>query len=640
MLARFFAIKSGNFGKWQSRVREIDSLESSFASLSDRDLRKESLAIRYRANSGEALDHLLPEAFALVREAGRRFVSMRHYDVQILGGIALHEGCIAEMQTGEGKTLTATLPLYLASLTGAGAHLATSNDYLAGRDAELMKPLFEGLGLSVGVVQSHTPRPQRQTAYRADVTYSTAKELGFDFLRDRLLLRRVKEGQALVLDALANDDESPSESQPVQRQLNYIIVDEADSILIDEARTPLIVSSLPGGSETAMEVLYSFSAAVAERFEETTHFEFKHKPRSVTLNEDGRKLLRSLSFPDELNTFGMIDIYEQVERAILVAREYQKDRHYVVRNDEIVIVDEFTGRLAEGRKWRAGIHQAIEAREGVPVSVDTGDAAKVTIQDFFLRYNRLAGMTGTAATSALELYKIYNTSVAVIPTHKPPNRSRLPDQVFGNSEAKWDAIVRQIAKLHVEGRPVLVGTRSIDKSEYLSEKLNEANVAHLVLNARHTADENGIIAKAGEENRVTVATNMAGRGTDIQPSPKVLNQGGLHVICTEMHESARIDRQLIGRCGRQGDPGSFQIFLSLEDDILKEGYGVERYEALKKKGVGTQGRFDHLARLFRGAQQKIEKNYFKSRKQMLYVDKQRRKIQVQMGQDPFLESLG
>ena len=230
--------------------------------------------------------------------------------------------------------------------------------------------------------------------------------------------------------------------------------------------------------------------------------------------------------------------------------------------------------------------------------------------------------------------------MAVIPTHKPPNRSRLPDQVFGNSEAKWDAIVRQIAKLHVEGRPVLVGTRSIDKSEYLSEKLNEANVAHLVLNARHTADENGIIAKAGEENRVTVATNMAGRGTDIQPSPKVLNQGGLHVICTEMHESARIDRQLIGRCGRQGDPGSFQIFLSLEDDILKEGYGVERYEALKKKGVGTQGRFDHLARLFRGAQQKIEKNYFKSRKQMLYVDKQRRKIQVQMGQDPFLESLG
>ena len=565
---------------------------------------------------------------------------MRHYDVQILGGIALHHGCIAEMQTGEGKTLTATLPLYLAALTGNGAHLATANDYLAGRDAELMGPLYRGLGVSVGVVQSQTPRPQRQKAYQADITYSTAKELGFDFLRDRLLLRRIKDGSTLVLDSLSSDSESPAESRPVQRELNYVIVDEADSILIDEARTPLIVSSMPGGSEESVEALYRWSAKVAGQFIEETHFEAKQKPRQINLNEEGRKLLRSLKFPPELDLFGMLDIYEQVERAILVAREYQKDRHYVVRDDEIVIVDEFTGRLAEGRKWRAGIHQAIEAREQVPVSVETGDAAKVTIQDFFLRYDRLAGMTGTAATSAVELHKIYGTRVAIIPTNRPPRRIRQPDQVYGNSEAKWSAIVEEIVELNSMGRPVLVGTRSIDKSEYLSQKLKAAGVEHLVLNARHTADENQIVAQAGQLNRVTVATNMAGRGTDIQPTEDVLELGGLHVICTEMHDSARIDRQLIGRCGRQGDPGSFQIFLSLDDDILREGHGLERYKSLVELGDGAGERFDSYAPLFRKAQNNIERNHFKARKQMLYVDKQRRKIQVQMGQDPFLESLG
>ena len=618
----------------------MDQFSGEFEKLVDRDLRKRSLALRYRANSGEPLDKLMPEAFALVREAGRRYLGMRHYEVQMLGGIALHNGCIAEMQTGEGKTLTASLPLYLNSLTGDGAHLATSNDYLAGRDADLMRPLYDGLGLTVGVVQSNTPRPQRQKAYQADITYSTAKELGFDFLRDRLLLRRIKEGQALVLDSLASDDDSPAESKPVQGILNYVLVDEADSILIDEARTPLIVSSMPGGSEESIEALYRWSAEVTGEFEEDTHFEVKHKPRAIELNAEGRKLLRSLPAPEALNLFGMIDIYEQVERAILVSREYQKDRHYVVKDDEIVIVDEFTGRLAEGRKWRAGIHQAIEAREHVPVSVDTGDAAKITLQDFFLRYKRLAGMTGTASTSATELYKIYSTKVAIIPTNKPPKRKRLPDQVYGNAEAKWNSIVESIREHDSVGRPVLVGTRSIDKSELLSRKLTAAGIEHLVLNARHTADENAIIGQAGQLNRVTVATNMAGRGTDIQPTSDVLELGGLHVICTEMHDSARIDRQLIGRCGRQGDPGSFQVFLSLEDDILKEGFGAERFKTLKKIGNGTTRRFDSHASLFRKAQEKIERNHFKARKQMLYIDKQRRKIQVQMGQDPFLESLG
>jgi len=640
LIARLLAKKTGNFGRWRAVARKMDQFSGEFEKLVDRDLRKRSLALRYRANSGEPLDKLMPEAFALVREAGRRYLGMRHYEVQMLGGIALHNGCIAEMQTGEGKTLTASLPLYLNSLTGDGAHLATSNDYLAGRDADLMRPLYDGLGLTVGVVQSNTPRPQRQKAYQADITYSTAKELGFDFLRDRLLLRRIKEGQALVLDSLASDDDSPAESKPVQGILNYVLVDEADSILIDEARTPLIVSSMPGGSEESIEALYRWSAEVTGKFEEDTHFEVKHKPRAIELNAEGRKLLRSLPAPEALNLFGMIDIYEQVERAILVSREYQKDRHYVVKDDEIVIVDEFTGRLAEGRKWRAGIHQAIEAREHVPVSVDTGDAAKITLQDFFLRYKRLAGMTGTASTSATELYKIYSTKVAIIPTNKPPKRKRLPDQVYGNAEAKWNSIVESIREHDSVGRPVLVGTRSIDKSELLSRKLTAAGIEHLVLNARHTADENAIIGQAGQLNRVTVATNMAGRGTDIQPTSDVLELGGLHVICTEMHDSARIDRQLIGRCGRQGDPGSFQVFLSLEDDILKEGFGAERFKTLKKIGDGTSRRFDSHASLFRKAQEKIERNHFKARKQMLYVDKQRRKIQVQMGQDPFLESLG
>ncbi|MEC9093622.1 MAG: DEAD/DEAH box helicase [Planctomycetota bacterium] len=640
MFTRFFSTKSGSFSSWRSIVRTIVSKAGELEQLTDKELRKSSLALRYRANSGESLDKLLPEAFALVREASRRFLSMTHYEVQLLGGIALHHGCIAEMQTGEGKTLTATLPLYLASLTGKGAHLTTSNDYLAGRDAELMSPLFHGLGLSVGVVQSDTPRLQRQKSYQADITYSTAKELGFDFLRDRLLLRRIKDGQALVLDSLSSNAESPAESRPVQRELNYVIVDEADSILIDEARTPLIVSSMPGGTEESIEALYRWSAEVSGQFEEEKHYEAKQKPREINLNEEGRKFLRSLDFPEALNLFGMLDIYEQVERAILVLREYQRDRHYVVRDDEIVIVDEFTGRMAEGRKWRAGIHQAIEAREGVSVSVETGDAAKVTIQDFFLRYDRLAGMTGTAATSAVELYKIYKTKVAIIPTNKPAQRDRKTDQVFGHAEAKWDAIVDEIAELNSKGRPVLVGTRSIDKSEYLSKKLTAAGVEHLVLNARHTADENQIVAQAGQLGRVTVATNMAGRGTDIQPPPEALELGGLHVICTEMHDSARIDRQLIGRCGRQGDPGSFQIFLSLDDDILKEGHGVEKYKALVSYGAGKTGRLDQFAGKFKKAQDKIERNHFKARKQMLYVDKQRRKVQVQMGQDPFLESLG
>lgn len=640
MIARLLAKKTGNFGRWRAVSKKIDQFSAELEKLVDRDLRKRSLALRYRANSGEPLDKLMPEAFALVREAGRRYLGMRHYEVQMLGGIALHNGCIAEMQTGEGKTLTASLPLYLNSLTGDGAHLATSNDYLAGRDADLMRPLYDGLGLTVGVVQSNTPRPQRQKAYQADITYSTAKELGFDFLRDRLLLRRIKEGQALVLDSLASNDDSPAESRPVQGILNYVLVDEADSILIDEARTPLIVSSMPGGSEESIEALYRWSAEVTGKFEEDTHFEVKYKPRAIELNAEGRKLLRSLPAPEALNLFGMIDIYEQVERAILVSREYQRDRHYVVKDDEIVIVDEFTGRLAEGRKWRAGIHQAIEARESVPVSVDTGDAAKITLQDFFLRYKRLAGMTGTASTSATELYKIYSTKVAIIPTNKPPKRKRLPDQVYGNAEAKWNSIVESIREHDSVGRPVLVGTRSIDKSELLSRKLTAAGVEHLVLNARHTADENAIIGQAGQLNRVTVATNMAGRGTDIQPTSDVLELGGLHVICTEMHDSARIDRQLIGRCGRQGDPGSFQVFLSLEDDILKEGFGAERFKTLKRIGNGTTRRFDSHASLFRKAQEKIERNHFKARKQMLYIDKQRRKIQVQMGQDPFLESLG
>ncbi len=623
---------------WAQLIPAIGALEEEFQQLSDEDIRKRSLALRYRAKSQESLNQLLPEAFALVREAGRRKLDMRHFDVQLLGGIALHHRAIAEMQTGEGKTLTATLPLYLAALTGEGVHLATVNDYLAQRDANWMRPIYETLGMTVGVIQSQMPSDQRRKAYTCDVTYGTANEFGFDFLRDRLLLRRTREGQSDVVAQMLGQGSGGESEKPVQRNASFVLVDEADSILIDEARTPLIISALPNEAQKAEAELFKWSAAAAPQLVEDEHYEYDYEKRTAELTAEGRRFVRNLPRSGWVEQVGMLSLYDAIERGVRADKSFILDRHYVVRDGEIVIVDEFTGRMSEGRKWRDGLHQAIEAKESVEVTISTGHAARVTIQDYFLRYPRLAGMTGTAATSAGELRKIYKVGVVQVPTHKPPIREKLADRIFGTEDDKFAALVQEVLEVHAVGRPILIGTRSIDKSEKLSALLAAADVPHQVLNARQIATEAKIVSEAGQLGRVMVSTNMAGRGTDIRLGEGVTELGGLHVICTELHDAARVDRQLVGRCGRQGDPGSFRQYLALDDDILLYGLGPKKAAQLAERGRQSAGPFDEMASLFRKAQRRIERRHFRDRKTLMYHEKERKKVLVQMGQDAYLDS--
>jgi preprotein translocase subunit SecA len=637
----FGGLIGSRIAQWARYIPQIAALEEPLKALADFDLKKQSLSLRYRARSGESLDRLLVEAFGLVREAGRRKLNMRHFDVQLLGGAAVHHNSIVEMQTGEGKTLTATLPLYLAALEGKGAHLATVNDYLAKRDADWMRPIYELLGMKVGCIQAQMAQPDRAKQYACDITYGTANEMGFDFLRDRLLKRRISEGQRDLFGAMLGQAGSGNE-QPVQGELHFMLVDEADSILIDEARTPLIISALPGEDEKLEAEAYRWAAQNAGEFQEDEHYEYDHKEKTVELNLAGRRRVRELRKPEAMDRMPLSTIYEHVERAIKVAREMFLDRQYVVRDGEIVIVDEFTGRLGEGRKWRAGIHQAVEAKEGVEITFATNQAARITVQDFFLRYNRLAGMTGTAATSARELRKIYSCNVLPVPTNRPPIREKLPTMVFGTADDKWQAIIEDLAEQHQHGRPILIGTRSIDKSEHLSQLLAAAGIEHSVLNARHVAMEAEIVAHAGERGKVTVATNMAGRGTDIRLGEGVPELGGLHVICTELHEAQRIDRQLIGRCGRQGDPGTYRQFLALDDEILLTCFGPKKAEKLKKRGEQLAGRgsIGGYESMFYKAQRKVERRHFRDRKILLYHEKERQKMQRAMSQDPYLDTAG
>jgi preprotein translocase subunit SecA len=625
--------------RWASLVPEINALEPEMLKLSDPQLRKRSLSLRYRAKSGEPLGRLLVEGYALVREAARRTIDMRHFDVQLLGGIAMFHKSIVEMQTGEGKTLAATLPMYLYALVGKGCHLATVNDYLARRDAEWMGPVYKALGLSVGVVETQMSQDDRRKGYRSDVTYGTAKEFGFDFLRDRLLLRRIAEGQGDLLGGMLGQRGETNE-KAVQGPAYFALVDEADSILIDEARTPLIISALPSEEEMRERECYKWSSEVAGQFVDEEDYEFDHEKKTVELTREGRQKVRLLSKPQALDAVGMVDIYRFIERAILVEREYTLDRQYVIRDGEVVIVDEFTGRLAEGRKWREGIHQAVEAKADVEVTVATGQAARITIQDFFLRYEKLAGMTGTAMDSARELRKIYRCHVVPIPTNRPAIRQRLRAQVFGTAEAKWAAVVEEVCQLHAKGRPALIGTRSIDKSEQLSRLLAARGIEHQVLNANHIAAEAQIVAEAGLPGKVTVSTNMAGRGTDIKLGGGVAGLGGLHVILTEMHDASRIDRQLSGRCGRQGDPGTFRQYLALDDDLVLAGLGPKKADRLEALGQQAHGPLDHLSRLFRKAQRKVERRHFRQRRALMYFEKERKKMQRQMGQDPYLDTPG
>jgi len=625
--------------RWVGLLPKIAALEPELQELDDYQLRKRSLALQYRAKSGEPLSRLLVEGYALVREAGRRTINMRHFDVQILGGIAMFHRSIVEMQTGEGKTLTATLPLYLYGLAGKGCHLATVNDYLARRDAEWMTPIYKALGLTVGVVETQMSQPQRRKAYGCDVTYGTAKEFGFDFLRDRLLLRRIGEGQGDLLGGMLGKGGRDGGEKPVQRGHYFALVDEADSILIDEARTPLIISALPSEEQKLAVECYKWSHSVIDEFIEDDDYDYDHEKKTVELTREGRQKARLLPKPEEMSKVGMVNIYQYLERAILVGREYHLDRQYVVRDGEVVIVDEFTGRLAEGRKWRDGIHQAVEAKEDVEVSVETGQAARVTVQDYFLRYERLGGMTGTAMGSARELRKIYRCCVMPIPTNRPAIRKQLPTRVFGSAEAKWEAVAEEVRQAHAEGRPVLIGTRSIDKSEVLSKLLDAMGIEHQILNANHVATEADIVAGAGQQGKVTVSTNMAGRGTDIKLGDGIVELGGLHVICTEMHDSSRIDRQLIGRCGRQGDPGTFRQYLALDDDLLLAGLGPDKSRKLKQLGEEhANGEMANFEKYFQKAQNKVEKRHFRQRRALMYFEKERKKMQRQMGQDPYLDT--
>jgi len=630
----------------QRTLKRVNALEPRAQSLRDEQLRKEYLALRFRAQSGESLTRLLPETYALVREAGRRTLDMRHFDVQILGGIALSRRNVAEMQTGEGKTLTASLPLALAALPRKGVHLATVNDYLARRDAELMRPLYECLGLSVGVIESETPAEGRKAAYDCDITYGTAKEFGFDFLRDRLVKRfaaeaatsgnSLKGGQMAAAGSGSFQGVEPESC--VQRELYFALIDEADSVLIDDAGTPLVIGALPGEAQLREIEAYRFAATAAGHFVEKEHYYYDHHDRTVALITPGHRLARSLKQPAGLRDLSLASYYEFIERAIRVRRDFHRDRQYIVRDGEIVIVDEFTGRLGEGRKWRSGIHQAVEAQEDLEVSVDAGQAASITIQDYFRKYTNLAGMSGTAASSAAEIAKIYRLGVVVVPTNRPVRRIEMPQRVLPDAPSKWTAVVDEIRELHSAGRPVLVGTRCIDKSKHLSQLLLQAGIEHQVLNAHQVAQEAEIVAQAGQPGRVTVSTNMAGRGTDIKLGPGVEKLGGLHVIATELHEDQRIDRQLFGRCGRQGEPGSYRQYVALDDELLLQGLGPEQSRRVRDT-LSAAGRWSesHVLKTFHRAQRRVERRQFRQRKALMFHQKNRHRVHREMGQDPYLD---
>ncbi len=621
-------------GGWTMLIPKIRARAEEVGKLTAEQLRKESLSLRYRAKSGESLSDMVVEAFALVVEAADRALGMRHFDVQLLGGMVMFNGAIAEMATGEGKTLTATLPMFTRSLPGKGALLATVNDYLAARDAEEMAQVYKQLGMTCGVVTTDMSRPQRREAYNCDITYGTAKEFGFDFLRDRLVLRQLRQNQLAFFEST---EEGGGES-PVQRDPYFALVDEADSILIDEARTPLIISAIPGEDVEEIQATYRWASSIADRFEEDEHYEYDHEKKKIELLLEGRQLVRAIPKPPELDTVGLIDCYEFTEQAIKVNRDFLLDQHYVVVEGEIVIVDESTGRLAEGRKWRDGIHQAIEAKEGVQITMDTGQAARITVQDLFMRFEVLGGMTGTAVTATKEFRKIYKKHVCPIPTNRPPLRKILQERIYGTGEEKWRAIADEIQELQSIGRPILVGTRTIDHSQILSQLLTERGIVHDVLNAHQVALEAEIVSKAGQSGNVTVATNMAGRGTDIKLPDAVAELGGLHVICTEIHDSARIDRQLVGRCGRQGDPGSVRQYMALDDEILLTGLGPKKALRLREQGKKSTGNLKGMGNLFRKAQAKVEARHLRDRNMLLHHEKQRKKMHRELGQDPYLDT--
>jgi len=588
-------------------VDHINSLESGLQALTDAEIRQKTDTFRERLAAGETMDDLLPEAFAVAREGSRRVLlvpnadspdkTMRHFDVQLIGGIVLHRGNIAEMTTGEGKTLVATLPAYLNSLGGKGVHVVTVNDYLANRDMNWMLPMYEFLGLSAGAIQGNQSYDDKKAAYKSDITYGTNNEFGFDYLRDNMRVHL---------------------EEQVQGTLNYAIVDEVDSILIDEARTPLIIS---GPSDESTDKYFT-ADKIARKMKPGKHYEVKEKEKSTNITDEGISIVEKELGVDSIYSDIHMDWPHYIEQALRAHSLFIKDTDYVVQGKEVIIVDEFTGRLMEGRMWSDGLHQAIQAKEHLKIKEESQTLATITLQNFYRLYNKLSGMTGTAFTEAAEFAKIYGLGVDVIPTNKPLQRQHYPDRIYGTSKEKDNATVEEIAEVHEKGQPILVGTISIEKSEMFSTALRRRGIEHEVLNAKNHEREAAIITKAGQKGNVTIATNMAGRGTDIVLGEGVKELGGLHVIGTERHEARRIDNQLRGRTGRQGDPGSSRFYVSLDDDLMRI-FAPERVGGILKKFGMTDGMaIEHsmVSKSIERAQKKVEQHNFEIRKNLLEYD--------------------
>ncbi|MCB8816213.1 preprotein translocase subunit SecA [Desulfosporosinus sp. SRJS8] len=583
--------------KYQKRVAVINSFEPTIQALNDDELRGKTAEFRGRLEQGESLESVLPEAFAVVREAGRRVLNQRHYDVQLIGGMVLHDGRIAEMRTGEGKTLVATLPAYLNALSGKGVHVITVNDYLARRDSEWMGRIHQFLGLSVGLVVHGLNYEQRRNSYASDIVYGTNNEFGFDYLRDNMVTRP----EALV-----------------QRELHYAVVDEVDSILVDEARTPLIIS---GEADKPTE-LYFRVAMIIPRLKTEEDYKVIEKERVVTLTEKGVSRVESMLGVDNLYEDIHSELAHHVNQALKAQTLFRRDRDYVVKDGEVIIVDEFTGRLMFGRRYSEGLHQAIEAKEGVKIEKESQTLATITFQNYFRMYEKLSGMTGTAMTEEPEFRKIYKLDVVEIPTNKTLLRKDEPDIIYRTEEGKFLAVVDSVIERHSKGQPLLVGTVSVERSEHLSTLLERRGVPHQVLNAKFHEKEAEIVAQAGQHGMVTIATNMAGRGTDIILGEGVAEIGGLHIIGTERHESRRIDNQLRGRAGRQGDPGSTQFFISLEDDLMRL-FGADNIMGIMDK-LGMDDSIPitskMISRSIETAQRRVENRNFDIRKHVLDYD--------------------
>jgi len=581
----------------QPLVVMINNLEPKMKACSDEQLQELSVNLRQRVADGTPLDEILVEAYALAREASYRVLGLRPFDVQLMGAIVLHQGKIAEMKTGEGKTLTATLALYLNALSGKGSHLVTVNDYLAKRDALWSKPLYEFLGLSVAVLMHDMSDLDRKNAYQSDILYATNNELGFDYLRDNMKFRY---------------------QDYVQRKLNFAIIDECDSILIDEARTPLIIS---GGSESSSD-LYLIAQKAVTNLQKNVDYELDEKERSVMLTEEGHDKIEKRLHINNLYAIENISILHHISQALKANIIFKRDFDYVVRDEEVLIVDEFTGRILSGRRYSDGLHQAIEAKENVTIEKETQTLASITLQNFFRLYTKLAGMTGTAMTEAEEFMKIYGLDVVSVPTNKKMIRDDKNDLIFLTEQAKFAEIAKDVIGRHAKGQPVLIGTVAVEKSEKLSDVLTAANIPHNVLNAKNHAGEAEIIAHAGNPGAVTIATNMAGRGTDIKLTPDSIAAGGLYVLGTERHESRRIDNQLRGRSGRQGDPGESRFYISLEDDLIRVFAGDSMKVYMQRAGMADDEQIESrtVSKLIERSQEKVEKHNFEIRKHLIEYD--------------------